>query len=235
MAVITQNVRAHIDYCGERHEIDPDAVFHIGRQADLDIDDNRYLHRRCLTVHFDSGMWWLSNTGTRLPATVSADNSGFHAQLVPGSRIPLVFGTTTVVVSAGPTTYEFSIHTDTETTAVHTDAGDNGETTIGAPVLTRSQLALIVALAEPLLIRDGVTTSAIPSSAQAAARLGWAMTKFNRKLDNVCDKFSAIGVRGLRGGPGKLASNRRARLVEYALSSRIVTKADLPVIDEPDI
>ena len=53
--------------------------------------------------------------------------------------------------------------------------------------------------------------SSVPTSGQAAERLGWQLTKFNRKLDNVCDKLDRLGVRGLRGGPGKLASNRRAR------------------------
>ncbi|MBJ8345080.1 hypothetical protein [Antrihabitans sp. YC2-6] len=224
--------RARVEYCGEQHVVDADSVFHIGRHADLDIDDNRYLHRRCLALHFDSGMWWLTNTGQRLPATVSAEDSGFQAVLVPGTRIPLVFGVTTVVVSAGPTTYELSIHTDDVHSPTPRPDSRFGETTIGTPILTSSQLAVIVALAEPLLIRDGVTASAIPSSAVAAARLGWPMTKFNRKLDNVCEKFAALGVRGLHGTPGKLASNRRARLVEFAVSSRLVTKADLRVLDE---
>ena len=35
----------------------------------------------------------------------------------------------------------------------------------------------------------------------------------------------------MRGGGGKLASNRRTKLVEYAIASRIVTRADLPLID----
>ena len=38
-------------------------------------------------------------------------------------------------------------------------------------------------------------------------------------------------VKGLRGGPKQLATNRRARLVEYAVTSRLVTSADLPLLD----
>jgi hypothetical protein len=71
----------------------------------------------------------------------------------------------------------------------------------------------------------------MPSSAEAAARLGWTMTRFNRKLDNVCDKLDRAGVKGLRGGSGGLATNRRARLVEYAVASRLVTAADLDLLD----
>jgi hypothetical protein len=38
-------------------------------------------------------------------------------------------------------------------------------------------------------------------------------------------------VRGLHGGPDRLAVNRRARLVEYALASRMVEKPDLVLLD----
>ena len=107
-----------------------------------------------------------------------------------------------------------------------------GQTTVGVPKLTESQKVLIVVLAEQILRRDGTGSSAIPSSAQAAARLGWSLTKFNRKLDNVCDKLDRNGVRGLRGGPQQLAVNRRARLVEHAVASRIVSADQLPSLDE---
>ena len=60
------------------------------------------------------------------------------------------------------------------------------------------------------------------------------MTRFNRKLDNVCDKLDRIGVKGLRGGPKQLATNRRARLVEYAVTTRLVTAEDLFMLDLSD-
>jgi len=97
--------------------------------------------------------------------------------------------------------------------------------------LTLSQKLLILALAEPQLRRDGTGMSEIPSSAKAAERLGWTATRFNRKLDNVCDKFDRIGVPGMRGGQRSVATNRRARLVEHVIASRLVTKDDLPLLD----
>jgi hypothetical protein len=39
-------------------------------------------------------------------------------------------------------------------------------------------------------------------------------------------------VRGLHGSSDQLASNRRARLVEYALSTQMVTKEDLILLEE---
>jgi hypothetical protein len=71
----------------------------------------------------------------------------------------------------------------------------------------------------------------LPSSNGAADRLGWTVTKFNRKLDNVCDKLEKLGVRGLHGERGELASGRRSRLVEYAIATRLVTRDDLTLLE----
>lgn len=222
----------YVEYCGERFPLSAQTRFFIGREADLSVDDNPYLHRRFLVLHNDNGLWWLSNLGTHLSASVSAGDVGFSATLGPGARMPLVFGETTIVFTAGPTTYEVIVYaTAPRVKSVTQPEISNGRTTQGVPTLTSSQKVLIVVLAEEILRREGTGASGIPSSAQAAARVGWAITKFNRKLDNVCDKLDQLGVSGMRAGGGRLASNRRTRLVEYAVASRIVTRADLPMID----
>ena len=96
---------------------------------------------------------------------------------------------------------------------------------------TPDQQLLILALCESML-RDGARgAGSIPSSADAAKRLGWKITRFNRKLDNVCEKLTRAGIRGLHGGPEKLAVNRRARLVEYSLAARLVERSDLDLLD----
>ena len=40
-----------------------------------------------------------------------------------------------------------------------------------------------------------------------------------------------IGVPGMRGGARTYATNRRARLVEHAISARLVTRENLPLLD----
>ncbi|MCL1869450.1 MAG: hypothetical protein FWF90_03430 [Promicromonosporaceae bacterium] len=230
--------RLAIEFCGEWFRPDPDAApFEVGRDGDLAVDDNPYLHRRFLTFAFESGIWWLANVGTLLSATVSDAAGGVQSWVSPGNRIPVVFPTTSVVFTAGPTTYELTVVLEGAPYAdvrLPPDAVAAGTTTIGMVPFTLSQRQLIVALAEPLLRRDGTSLTQLPSSAAAAERLGWAATRFNRKLDNVCDKLDRIGVQGLRGGPGALATNRRARLVEYAVASRLVTADDLPLLDLRD-
>lgn len=223
-----------VEFAGEYVTVPPGARFTIGREGDLVLDDNRFLHRHFLSIEQSGGLWWLVNIGSRLAATVTDDEGRVQAQLAPGARLPIVFGMTTVVFSAGPTTYELSVHTAQP--AFHATAPASlvdGESTIGAVPLTPRQKLLILALAEPVLRREGTGMSELPSSAAAAGRLGWSITRFNRKLDNVCDKLDRQGVPGLRGGVTSSATNRRVRLVEHAVASRLVVRDDLAMLDEP--
>jgi hypothetical protein len=221
-----------VDFCGERHDVEASTPFTIGREGDVVVDDNPYLHRQFLLVEHRDGLWWLRNVGTQLTATVSDSGGSMQSWLAPGGQIPVVFAETVVRFTAGPTTYELLVELDRpafEPNLLQTDP--HGETTIGPMAFTPDQLRLILSLAEPLLLGDGIGAGSIPASADAARRLGWTITKFNRKLDNVCQKLTKVGVRGLHGGAGALASNRRTRLVEYALAARLVTRDDLELLE----
>lgn len=220
-----------VEFAGERVEVPCSGVFAIGRQGDLVIDDNSYLHRRFLELSSDKGMWWLSNVGSRLAATVTDDAGRVHARLAPGARLPVAFRRLHVLFSAGPTSYDLTLHC-ADVFAVSDDAPADaiGEETIGAVPLSASQRLLIVALAENVLRQAESGRGEIPSSADAAARLGWTLTAFTRKLDTVCGKLEREGVAGLRGGRGKLATNRRQRLVEHAVTTRLVTRDDLGLL-----
>ena len=224
-----------VDFCGESLPVVDGGSFTIGREGDLALDDNQFLHRRFLVLHQHADIWAISNVGTQLTATVSDEEGHMEAFLAPGAWLPLVFGATYVPFTAGPTSYSFSIlNSDPPFATAPVSVNDDGDTTIGATHLTPDQRRLIVALAEPRLRGDGKASVVLPSSSDAAARLGWTITRFNRKLDNVCQKLQRLGVRGLHGGPDRLASNRRSRLVEYAVATRLVTRADLALLDTPD-
>ena len=224
-----------IEFCGEWYEVAHPNDFHIGRESDLVIDDNPYLHRRFLRIYEDFGMWWLGNVGKLLSATVTDATGQVQAWLAPGARLPIVFPQMQVLFSAGSTTYEFTIHSaeDYYNTSAAV-AGSGGSTTIEPIPLTSSQRLLVVALAEQVLRQSSPGRGEIPASAEAAARLHWSMTTFNRKLDNVCEKLDKIGVAGLRGGKANLATHRRLRLVEYAVATRLVSRDDLYLIDRND-
>ncbi len=223
-----------IEFCGESYTATPGTDFFVGRESDLVIDDNPYLHRRFLRLYVDFGMWWLANTGKLLSATVTDSTGLVQAWLAPGAKLPIVFPELTVMFSAGPTTYEFTIHSGADyfSTTIGS-AASVGTTTIDPVALTSSQRLLVVALCEHVLRRDSPGRGRLPSGAEVAARLGWPLTTYNRKLDNVCDKLDKLGVPGLRGEKGKLATQRRDRLVEYAIASRTVGPDDLVLLDRP--
>ena len=114
--------------------------------------------------------------------------------------------------------------------AVAAETKSDGSLTIGQVSLTPDQKLLIVGLCEQILSRGPTARTEVPQSADVARRLGWTITKFNRKLDNVCEKLARQGVRGLHGDSAKLASSRRTRLVEYAMAARLVDRDDLALL-----
>lgn len=224
-----------VEYCGEELLLAPGETLSIGRDADLVVDgDNPFLHRKLVELSFEGGFWWVSNVGSRLSVTVSGEAGSLQSLVGPGSRIPIVLPTLSVLFTAGETTYEIAVACDVPVFTAPAVSDVPGEVTLGAVVLTASQFQLVLALAEHMLRRVGAGPSDLPSNARAAERLGWPMTTFNRKLDNVCEKFSRAGVKGLRGGPGQHATQRRVRLVEYAVAARVVRPEHLPLLDQKE-
>ena len=221
-------------FCGEEFPVVAGRQLTIGRRGDVEIDDNLFLHRTFLVILQQGGLWWLSNVGSTLTATVADDTGLLQAWLAPGARMPLALCRTVVWFTAGPTTYDFEIIVDDPAllpvTPVPVEPDRSAEMTVGRVSFTPDQKLLMVALCEGSLSCSRPGTSQIPSSAAAAARIGWTVTRFNRKLDNVCQKLADAGTRGLHGGIGRLASNRKSRLVEHALSTRLVTTHDLALL-----
>lgn len=224
-----------VEYCGQEISLRGARPFTIGRDADLVVDDdNAYLHRKLAELTFDDGFWWVANVGSRLSLTVSGEAGTLHAVIGPGARVPIVLPSVALLFTAGQTTYEVNVSCDVPTfsAAPRPPEGTETDLTLGGVHLTSSQFLLVLALSEHVLRRAGTGHSDLPTNAQTAERLGWPLTRFNRKLDNVCDKFDRAGVKGLRGGAGRNATQRRARLVEYAVAARIVRPEHLPLLDE---
>lgn len=226
----------HVEYCGEWTVVRPDSTFRIGRTGDLAIDDNPYLHRSFLELRHQSGVWLAANVGRTLSATVSDPENHFVAHLGPGGVLPLAFDRSTVRFSAGTTSYELQVvlaEAPFERLAkTGTDSDDELAATTRGPVsLSPDQKLLVLALAEHSLRRTGTGPTVLPATSDAARRVGWTEKRFNKKLDALCQKLAAAGVRGVHGEPGRLASNRRARVVEYCMSARLVVVEDLRLLD----
>ena len=76
----------------------------------------------------------------------------------------------------------------------------------------------------------GARGDELPANRAVARRLGWSITKFNRKLDNLCNRFAKLGVGGLRGSIDQLATDRRRRLVDHAVESGLIDRSQLVLL-----
>jgi hypothetical protein len=219
-----------IEFCGETYECTPGNHFSFGRSADLVIDDNRFLHRVMGVCSERNGWWWLSNSGASLPLHLQGQIGTASITLSPGGSVPLVLGPTTVRFAAGGTSYELLLTAPWVDVAVSEPIQAEGLTTIDAAdmPLTADQLLLLVALSETRL-RKG-SSAEIASNQDIMDRFAWTTTKFNRKLDGLCQKFARRGVAGLVGDQNRMAMQRRQHLVDHVIASGMVTVEQLALL-----
>lgn len=217
-----------VDFAGEVHVVATGDEFTFGRMGDLAIDENPHLHRVLGRFRFMAEVWWLMNEGSQISIEVIDVESRSNGLIAPGNRFALTFPRSLLRFRAGASNYEleatWAAGTD-GSSYVFADAGDATITASDMP-LTDDQRALLVALSEDQL-RSPSATIRIPTNREMAGRLGWSLSKFERKLDNVAQKFAKAGVSGLHGKPGELAKDRRTRLVEYVLETGLVTLDDI--------
>jgi len=225
-----------VDFCGERQEPDPSQPWTFGRGGDLVVDDeNPYLHRVVGLLRRDGQQWWLENAGSYIELVVVAA-SGSTTRLAPLPHAPpsmaLVEPTYRVGFAAGATTYELDLLLPGRAPTAATPRDGPGDETVrpGQVTLTDDERALVLALARPRLLDPTAGPDKVPPNRAVAAALGWRITRFNRKLDYLCERLTKAGVKGLHGERGAGAGGRRWQLVQHVVSTGLVTRADL---DEP--
>jgi len=226
-------VPVEVLFVDECHSVPIDGQLTFGRDADVVIDDNQYLHRRLGLVRCESGVWWLRNVGSAVSMEMADTQTPSRMTVAPGASVALAFEACTVRFQAGPTTYEIEINNPNAAASSDFDhLDDAGSETITASELPLNddQRLLLVALCEPRLLDRAAPLTSIPSNKAVAERLGWTITKYNRKLDHLCQKFAKAGVSGLVGDAGKLAKDRRGRLVDYTVTVGLIDEGDLMLL-----
>jgi hypothetical protein len=235
------DLRLRVEYCGEVRAVETSDELTFGRAGDLRIDDNRHLHRVLGRLWARGEQWWLTNEGSSISIQIADADSRSNVVLAPGSEIALSFPNTIVRFRAGITDYEVTLSVPDREDEEEDEEGDDlwddeftDTIALGDLVLTDEQRMLLLALAEPAL-RDPHVKQDLPANRAVARRLGWSITKFNRKLDNLCNRFAKLGVGGLRGSIDQLATDRRRRLVDHAIESGLITTEQLDRLPpEPD-
>lgn len=230
--------RLFVDFCGEERALAPGDSLTFGRCSDLVIDDNPYLHRRLGRIVERDGVWWLEHLGRRTPLVLRDANGSSTATVAPGSSLALTHGEFVLSFSAGPTNYEVLGALEEHEWAIDLmgPEGLSGTRTLewGRVELNADQRLLLLVMCERRLLDPSDLDAPTITNRQGAARLGWSLSKFNRKLDHLCEKLHRAGVAGVHGGVGQTATDRRRLLVEHALEAQLVTVDDLPLIDRVD-
>lgn len=231
------DMRLNVDFIGEVTVVEPGDELTFGRQADLHIDDNRHLHRVLGRFWSRGDSWWLTNEGRSITIQIADADSRSNVMLAPGSEIALSFPNSILRFRAGVTDYEVIVHVpdrgeqdgDDDDDPLDADDSEVDTIALGDVLLTDEQRLLLLALAEGTL-RDPHNSDELPTNRAVARRLGWSITKFNRKLDNLCNRFTKLGVGGLRGSIDQLATDRRRRLVDHAVESGLITPSQLAML-----
>lgn len=229
--------RLSFDAAEETHHLASHETLTFGRAAKAIIDaDNPYMHRIVGRLYFDRWCWWLHNAARHMPMSIIGDDDRLKT-LPPGAAEPLTTAQGAVRFYAGVSGYEVTWELErplcppdvadgpTEADTVTADFGNVG--------LSNDQRRMMTVMAEPRL-RDPGRTSHIPANAEIAARCGWTLKQFDRKLDYLCRRLADSGVPGLRGHPGTEAANRRERLVRHVLHNGLITVQDLVLVEDTD-
>lgn len=216
-----------VEFVGERHDVVPTRHFSFGRLGDLQLDTSPELPSVVGIFAHENGIWWLRNQTSGLDIHLLDTDTRSASLIAASSGAPIPYERALVRVAIGPTTYELNVHASEAKGQPVLPTSAQGE-----PTLNLEQRQLLTALAEGSL--RGVDPHDLPSNAEVAERLGWRITKLNRKLDHLCIKFDKLGVAGLRGSARRLATERRRLLVEHCLSTGLITIDDLACLPRLD-
>ena len=227
--------KLYLEFCGEDHTLSPGESLSFGRAADLVIDENPYMHRVVGRFVQRGNHWCIENHSRSITFTIR-ELAGLSSALVgPQSTAALLQGEFTCGFVSGPTRYELSgalegFEWDTDLLG---QAGALGTQTMdwGRVDLNEDQHLLLLAMCEQRLLNPQTEQTQPPSNRQGAARLGWSLTKFNRKLDHLCEKLHRAGIPNVHGGLGANAMDRRVHLMDHALQVELVSVNDLHLID----
>ena len=225
----------HIFFIDELTVATPGDVVTFGRSGDIELDEaNQYMHRIVGTFFDQDNVWWLANKSRHGNLTL-VGNTGRLTRLPPEAVSAITEPTGVLRFDAGPSTYELGWTLPGQEPLMPPVVDDDGDVSMatsqfGVVPLNDEQRMLLAALAERSILDSTVSTSDLPANASVAHRLGWSAKKLDRKLDYLCARLSAEGVRGLRGEKGFEAIDRRSRLVEHAISSGMIGHADVETL-----
>jgi hypothetical protein len=204
--------------------LEPGSPVSFGRSPECTIcldESDLAISRLAGRIEYDGGEWWLVNASASRALAV-VDEFGLRSVLPPGRRTVLD-GPARVLIDGVERTHQLSVALPPRADGAAADVVGGAPTSIGESVLINdADRAALVALFAGYL-EDGPRYDPNPKSyAAAAARLGWPRTTLVKRIEYLRARLSAAGVPNLTGW------NALNNLAEYALTTGLITRADLP-------
>lgn len=190
----------------------------FGRDADLELDSNPFLHRRTGAFVRAGDAWWIHNVGSKLHLTVVAAD-GTRVELPPGTRHAIAHGTGLVRIVAGRATYEINYLLDDEPPMPADDLlepPDDGTLTVQVDLaLTPREIDFLVTFARPALLG---LAEPMPTYAEVASTWDVSPKTLDNSLQSIKRKFRAA----------KLVRDQGLdSVVQVAIQHSLITRDDL--------
>lgn len=144
-----------VEFAGSTYEVDDSLTF--GRNADLELDTDRHLHRVVGEFRCEGDLCWLHNRGSRLFLHVVADD-GTQLRLSPGARVVLPPGGGAVTLQLRGAGYQldYQVPQQGRRPPEPADPGMvDGETMPFELTLTPREIDFLVSFARPVLDGSG--------------------------------------------------------------------------------
>lgn len=204
-----------VRFVGETYNPLSELVF--GREAELSLDENTYLHRQAGRFQARDSVWWLENLGSRLRLTmVSSDGSVLDLQ--PGGSSPLLGTAGEVSLTAGPTRYEIGYmlqQPQRELPDTGSQARSGVDTITYGVILTPRERDFAVVLAQNRLTGR---LGPLPTHGEIAEIWGVSAKTVDNTLQRLRAKLRKQNLRSIQS---------TETLVEYLVTQGLVTMADL--------
>ena len=211
----------------------PGDVFRVGREGDLVIDDNLFLHRHFLTIENIEGLWLLSNVGSRL-------RGDGHRLGEPRAGVARARGAASARVRVDLRDLQRRSD-DLRADDPHRGADVPRDAAVrrrGRPEHDRRGAAHAEpARHDPRARRAAASPRRHRHERAADIRAGRRAASDGRSRASTASSTTsatsstASACRACAAASRSYATNRRARLVEHAIAARLVTREDLPLLD----
>jgi hypothetical protein len=175
---------------------------------------DRGVSRSAGSLAFEDGAWWLHNDSSSSVLYLSGDR-GFRVDLPPGMRTPVQQWHAKIRLQGALASYTLRLRLpDLDDVPAQDPGHDQGAQVLVPPSLTGEHLVTSTRHRPPLSVSDRLILAArfeqylswrhagaaAPRSAnETAERIGWQAHTVAKRCENIRDRYSRLGVPGLRG------------------------------------